>query len=204
VPNETDLGEAGRNFIRDRLESGLSLSAAARERLDLRNGRVFTWTGRTTSPHLLDFSRGDVFGDLGAREAGPSFVRSFFSGVSSASLWVEEALPRRSDAFWDNPSVPRDRRTAWFLGEEVYSLAFPGDNDARILEALSNGWDYGGWGGGSFLSCSPAADRYTRQHEIEEADVIALVDGVRYIICSAYDGTGYIVWCSTALPETSV
>lgn len=202
--NETDLGDLGRDYVRGRLEGGLSLSVAALERLDLRDGQVFTWTPPTRPPLLFDFRRGDVFDDFDARAAGLSLVRSFFSQVPSGSLWVEEPSPRRSDPFWDNPGVPRDRKTAWFLGEEVYSLAFPEDEDARIAEALGEGWEWSGWGGGSFLSGSPVSVHYRKQHAIEDSDVISLIDDVRYIICGAWDATGYVVWRSTACSETSV
>ena len=86
----------------------------------------------------------------------------------------------------------------------MYSLAFPEDEDARIAQALCSGWDYPGWGGGSFLSRGPVSARCRKQYEVEDSDVISVIDGVRYIICGAYDGMGYVVWRSAASSETSV
>lgn len=191
------LGQEERTYIRGRLEGGLALSASVMECLNLSEGETFTWATDPSSPLIKEFDRGGL-GIVRERTGNIlGLVRSFFSSTQAGSLWVEEPNRRRSDPFWTNPAVARDRGTAWFFGEEVYSLAFAEDRDERILSALAEGWQWAGWGGASYLAESQASARYREVHEIDRGDLENVASSVNYIICGAYDGEGWVVWEST-------
>jgi hypothetical protein len=187
------LGPDGHDYVAGRVGAGLTLSSVASTLIDLSAGTTFTWSANPFSEDLLDFGRGDVVVDGGDAPI-VALVRTVFATAPMASLWVEESNPRRSDPFWDDPAMPGDRKAAWFLGEEVYSLAFPDDADETILRALNNGWWWAGYGGASYLSSAPLRDRYKTEHEIAESDLRPFVEATRYIICGAYDGEGWVVW----------
>jgi hypothetical protein len=191
---ETDTGAEGRAFVRARLAGGLSLSSVVHERTDLDQGLVFTWAAVPSPPHLLEFDRGDVVDGHTARARVLGLIRAFFENNRAGSLWVEEPLPKRSDPFWSNPDIPEERKAGWFLGEEVYSAAFPEDDDNSLIKALCNAWQWGGWGGAAYLTTSPAASRYRQEHELRANDLGDFASHVQVIICPAYDGEGYLIW----------
>jgi len=192
--SEIEVGDEGLAFIQERLEGGHALSLAVLSHIDLADGVVFTWAPTPTPTHILQFDRGDVI-DRPASEAEMlGLIRTFFDAVPDGSLWSEDPNARRSDPFWSNPDIPRDRKNAWFFGEEVYDAAFAGSDDQILLTALSNAWAWGGWGGGAFLTASSVGTRYRIEHELLADDLDEMARQVRNVICPEYDADGYLVW----------
>jgi hypothetical protein len=137
---ETDTGDEGRANVRARLKGGLSLSSSVLSRVDLDGGIVFTWATDPPPATLLDFESASV-GLINRYVANGhvlALIRGFFRRNPSGSLWAEELLPKRSDPFWTHPEVLEQERIGWFFGEEVYSLAFAGDDDDHVLGTLGN------------------------------------------------------------------
>jgi len=194
---ETDTGDEGLAYVRTRLAGGLTLSSNVLARVDLDHGFVFTWATDPPPATLVDFehgSKGLIHGGV-ANAHVLALIRDFFLRNPFGSLWAEELLPKRSDPFWTNPEIPEEERIGWFFGDEVYSLAFPGDDDDHVLGTLDNVFS---WGGGAFLTASGAAALYRRGREIQAADVGEVASQISFIICPAYDSMGYLVWRRTA------
>ncbi len=197
---ETDTGAEGLAYVRARLAGGLTLSSNVLARVDLDHGFVFTWATDPPPATLVDFERGSkglIHGEISNAHV-LALIRDFFLRNPSGSLWAEELLPKHSDPFWTNPEVPEEERIGWFFGDEVYSLAFPGDDDDHVLGTLDNVFFSGFWGGGAFLTPSGAAARYRREREVQAADLGEVASQISFIICPAYDGMGYVVWRPTA------
>jgi len=119
--------------------------------------------------------------DLGAR--GLIDLRERMAGGLSISF--------EDSDFAEELQVSND---CWFIGEEVYSFATPTDNDRRIPSFLKRGWQHRDWGGASFLTSSLVSAHYKSNHEVDPSDVSGLAMDVCYILCRAYDGSGWVIW----------
>ena len=187
---EVDVGEGGRAYIRARLEGGLSLSSVVLRSVDLERGSVVALVS-DSHPDPLAFAVGG--GDRWhACDALRVTVRALFDGGPSASLWVEEPLPRRSDFGDKAPDTGGCR--PWFLCDEVYTLVFAADDDSRLRDAFDKIYDYPGWGGGGVVSTDASSLSYRDSYELGEEGVAHAASAIQAIVCGAYDGQGFLIW----------
>ena len=185
------LDEARLTYFRERLAGGLALSRLFLNVRDLNEGHVWAWLpdGKTAAPDL-NLGAGGVMRRHEGVAPAVEFVRRFLGEHADAALWAEEPLPKRSDPFWQ--TWPNEDR-GWFCGEEVFSLAFEGDDNERLEQVLSSIWEYPGWGGAGFLSPATAR-KYQHFHDLDEATLATVAAQTEYLICGAFDGEGYVVW----------
>jgi len=194
-----DLGEEGHRYIVDKMSGGLSLSRKVLDKLSLSTGSVWGFAP-AGHPDVWEFGSGSGSSSSDPLAAMVELIRQAFVDHSRGALWVEEPLPKRSDPFFDNPATAARRDPKWFLGEEVYSLAFPAEHDDRIRSALQSIYPFPGWGGAGFLSGSTEADSYRDSVELRHASLEDVAALTTLIIAGAYDGEGFLVWRSSAQP----
>jgi hypothetical protein len=173
---EIEVGEAGLAYVRARLEGGLSLSRVVLDLVDLDAGHVMA-IAPVGHPDLQAFGVGARCPGRFANETLRVALRGFFERHSAGAMWVEEPMPRRSDPFWKKPAAAAVR--AWFLDEEVYSLAFADDDDSRLLDAIDEIYDFPG-GGGGFVTTDERSLQYRDSYELRRDSLDDVADdGVR-------------------------
>jgi len=188
---EAEVGEAGLAYVRARLEGGLSLSKAVLGSVDLDAGHVVAIVP-VDHPDIQAFGRGAGSPGRFANETLRAAIRGLFERHSAAAIWAEEPLPRRSDQLWRTATAAHDR--AWFLDDEVYSLAFSDDDNSRLLDAIDAIYDFPGWGGGGFVTTDQESLRYRNNYELQRGSLNGVADATVCIVCGAYDGEGFVLW----------
>jgi hypothetical protein len=187
------FGEEGLRYLTEKMSGGLALSHAVLDSIELAAGTTLAFPP-AQHPSPAGFATGTGVARDDRVNDGIALVRGSFAIQRGGAFVVEEPLPRRSDPSLLGDALTRERQKAWLLGENVYSLAFPTDDDERIREVVAEIYPFPGWGGAGFVSDCLEAVSYATSYELRQASLPCLAVGTQLIIAGAYDGEGFVVW----------
>ena len=198
---EISLGPEAIDYVRDRLESGNTLSTLLLKVHDLKVGRIVTKLPLVVDDEKAkDFETGGklppIVGEFTSLEPVPNTdsvlleeIRRFLTEADNNVCIFENASAKPGDPFLQSLQT----RFSIF-DNEIYHLLCPSDiDDDRILKTIGSArsWLFIG----AMTSASDARGGLcSEKKELSESDLNLLAERTKKIIVGAYDGEGFLVW----------
>lgn len=200
---EIQLGPAASLYLKERLTQGNALSKHVAREVDFSKGRIFTELPEGISAsEAHQFRTGGKVQSHSVRQSGMHLVA--FNSLSDAAVAaIQRSLSSglgRVCIFEDSVSLPKDKclkkspARVMFFGNEVYHVLSTQQGDRQtIADTIAFAKCASGLIG--FVAELPERVRiYSRNFLLSEDDLHGLAENTQTVVCSAYDGEGYLCW----------
>jgi hypothetical protein len=191
------LGSDGLNYIRQHLTGINTFCGGLLRAINIHAGNVFTFAPPGTSmDRLVQFETGGLLSQnllvtgtvmpiVSLRHQQVSLLRQAMTSYAGAVCVVDDFNPR-----WTERAAYPLERTAFGVGDEVYHLLKHEDSDEDFADTISAGFTF--WHAVSAVCRVPIVLKSER--EVETDGLIRCAESATLIICTAYDGEGFVAW----------